>query len=165
MCCHLTLVGSLLSSLSAPSSRRKTSIKKQATPPIGTLLPIGQPWVQIWSSKLTHIQKHHLQLAWSVRAPPRIGPKHVAKPKTLTTMPKYRGLLVRGTVSPIIPNAPWKMPAAPTPAIARPTMNAGELGAAALRMEPAADRCQCAPTFAAWVVSTIAPSKIRMETR
>ena len=32
--------------------------------------------------------------------------------------------------------APWKIPAAPTPAMARPKMNTGELGAEAQRVEP-----------------------------
>jgi hypothetical protein len=35
-----------------------------------------------------YIQKHHLQLAWSVRAPPSGGPKARESPNTLTMTPR-----------------------------------------------------------------------------
>ena len=84
----------------------------------------------------THIQKHHLQLTLLVNAPPKTGPKQVARPNTLTTKPRYIGLFARGTVYLTIPKAPWNSPAAPTPAIARPKMNIGESRAAAQMIEP-----------------------------
>lgn len=69
-----------------------------------------------------------------------IGPKQVANPKTLMTMPKYIGRLSSGAMKPMTPSAPWNIPAAPTPAMARPAINAGELGADAETIDPAA--CQ-----------------------
>jgi hypothetical protein len=41
----------------------------------------------------------------------------------------------------MIVSAPWNNPAAPSPAIARPTMNALELGAAAQIVEPTEKLC------------------------
>ena len=75
--------------------------------------------------------KHHLQLTLLVNAPPKTGPKQVARPNTLTTKLRYIGLFTRGTVYLTIPKAPWNSPAAPTPAIARPKMNIGESRAVA----------------------------------
>ena len=48
----------------------------------------------------------------------------------------YMGLLRRGTSGSMIMADPEKMPAAPRPAIARPTMKAIELGAAPQTAEP-----------------------------
>ena len=39
----------------------------------------------------------------------------------------------------MIPNAPWSKPAAPTPATARPTIKAREVGAEAQTVEPTKD--------------------------
>ena len=88
------------------------------------------------ASQIMYIQKHHLQLISVVKAPPIIGPKHVAIPNALTIIPRYRGLLLKGATNPIITRAPWKIPAEPTPATARPRMNVGEFGAAAQSTDP-----------------------------
>lgn len=90
---RLSLAGS--DSLRSESSRlfnlRKIKIRIHTTTPMGRLLchpssacvaPDGQ------TVKRSYIQKHHLQLARSVRTPPTMGPKHTAMPKTLTTMPR-----------------------------------------------------------------------------
>ena len=87
----------------------------------------------------THIQKHHLQDASCVNAPPITGPMQTLMPKTLVTSPMYIGLFCSGTVSATMFRAPWKRPAAPTPAIARPRMKTAELGAAAHITEPTVD--------------------------
>jgi len=84
----------------------------------------------------THTQKHHLQIACCVKAPPKTGPTQMLMPNTLTTNPKYNGRFSKGTAFVIIFNAPWKSPAAPQPAIARPTMKTDDLRAVAQIIEP-----------------------------
>lgn len=64
------------------------------------------------------------------------GPATLAMPYMPPIRPVYVGRLTSGTVFAIIRIAPEKMPDAPNPAIARPIMNAGELGAAPQRALP-----------------------------
>lgn len=73
-----------------------------------------------------------------------IGPKQVAKPKTLTTMPKCSGRSGRGMMMPVMPEAPFMAASLPHPAIAPPTMNRVDLGAAAHRFDPAVGSCASA---------------------
>ena len=116
---------------------RVASNVKKTTPPMGKLLYKGLAGtVKRKASQLPYIQKHHLQVTSLVKAPPTTGPKHVAMPKALTTIPKYRGLLFKGAMYPMITRAPWNIPAEPTPAMARPTMKVGEFGAAAQSIDP-----------------------------
>lgn len=56
-----------------------------------------------------------------------IGPKQVANPKTPIAMPKYIERLSSNAIKPTTPSAPWIILAVPTPAMARSTMNTGEL--------------------------------------
>ena len=131
------LKGSDLDFVSALLILRVASKVKKTTAPIGKLLFPSQPKLSKFkASQITYIQKHHLQLTSVVKAPPTIGPKHVAIPNALTIIPRYRGLLLKGATNPIITRAPWKIPAEPTPATARPRMNVGEFGAAAQSTDP-----------------------------
>lgn len=52
------------------------------------------------------------------------------------TMPVKIGLLTKGTAYAMMTRAPEKIPADPTPAIARPMMRATEVGAAPQTTEP-----------------------------
>ena len=63
------ITGNRRSGVSSLSSPKKRVTMTATTPPTGTL-----------------IQKNHRQLAWSVSAPPIIGPKQAAAPNELTTM-------------------------------------------------------------------------------
>ena len=53
-----------------------------------------------------YIQKHHLQLTSAVNTPPRMGPKQMAIPNELETMPRKRGLRSRATDNVTILKAP-----------------------------------------------------------
>ena len=65
-----------------------------------------------------------------VKTPPRRGPATDAIPKIAPTSPCSIGLLCSGTRPIMMTIAPEKMPLDPAPAMARPTMNTIELGAA-----------------------------------
>lgn len=71
-----------------------------------------------------------------VKAPPSSGPITEEIPKTAPNRPLYNGLLARGMTDTIRIIAPFIMPAVPTPAIARPMMNAIEFGAAPHSADP-----------------------------
>lgn len=71
----------------------------------------------------THIQKHHLHETFSVMAPPSTGPTVTAIKKTLNTALVYTARCSKATVWLMMPNAPWRAPAAPRPATALPNMN------------------------------------------
>lgn len=58
------------------------------------------------------------------------------KPNRLTTIARKSGLICRVHTYVKMPNAPWRSPAAPNPAMALPAMNAGEEGAAAQTTDP-----------------------------
>ncbi|VTO92675.1 unnamed protein product [Fusarium graminearum] len=58
-------------------------------------------------------------------------------PYILATIAKSNGRFLISTILDIMIIAPQKTPAAPSPAMALPMMNTGELGAAAQSMEPA----------------------------
>ena len=107
MCWSLTFNGKDRSLSASPLSLRKTRTRKKTGPPTGTLLFGASVWkVRSENKEYTYIQKHHLQLTPLVKAPPKTGPKHVARPNTLTTMLRCIGRLARGTVYPTIPRAP-----------------------------------------------------------
>jgi len=59
-----------------------------------------------------------------------MGPQTEATPNIAPNIPWNMGRLWSGIVSTMMITHPLKMPAAPRPAIARPTMKAFELGAA-----------------------------------
>jgi hypothetical protein len=65
-----------------------------------------------------------------VKTPPSSGPAIEAIPYIAPMMPVKTGLFSNGTLYAIITNAPLKIPAEPTPAIARPTISATDEGAA-----------------------------------
>jgi len=75
------------------------------------------------------MKKHHLQVALSVKTPPSNGPATEAMPYMAPMNPVYIGRLTSGTEYATIMSAPENIPALPTPAMARPTMRAIELGA------------------------------------
>lgn len=83
--------------------------------------------------KKSHIQKHHLHVEFP---PPIGGPIHTAMTNTLITIPIYSGLFSSSTAYLIILKAPCRMPAAPRPATALPTINILEDVAAAHRIDP-----------------------------
>jgi hypothetical protein len=58
-------------------------------------------------------------------------------PYILATIARSNGRFLISTILDIMIIAPQKTPAAPSPAMALPMMNTGELGAAAQSMEPA----------------------------
>lgn len=66
-----------------------------------------------------------------MNAPPSSGPATLAIPHMPPTRPNAAGLLRSGNVYEKITMAPENRPAVPTPAKARPTMKALELGARA----------------------------------
>lgn len=69
------------------------------------------------------IQKHHLQLACCVSAPPINGPIILATANTTPTIPEQIGLKCNGTVKKVLITLPPKIPLLPNPAIARPTVS------------------------------------------
>lgn len=85
-------------------------------------------------------QKHHLQLALSVRAPPSKGPTTDEIPNIELMAAMYIGRLDRGTLKPTIVMPPENKAEAPAPAIARPTISITEFLAAAQMMEPNSNR-------------------------
>ena len=64
---------------------------------------------------------------------------HTAKTKTLITMPIYNGLFSNSTTCPMMLRAPWRIPAAPNPAILLPAMNMPEDVAVAQKIVPTVD--------------------------
>ena len=56
-------------------------------------------------------------------------------PNTLMTIPMSSGLRSNSIACPTMAKAPWRIPAAPRPAFAQPTVEVEELGAAAQTME------------------------------
>jgi hypothetical protein len=66
-----------------------------------------------------------------------IGSKQVANPRPLMTMQKNIERFPSGATKPMTPSAPWNIPPAPTPAMALPSIKAGELGAEAEVIDPA----------------------------
>lgn len=72
----------------------------------------------------------------SVKAPPMIGATTDDTAKIIPVIEVSMGRLRRGTSETMIIMAPVKMPAEPIPAIARPTINAVEVGAAPQITEP-----------------------------
>lgn len=84
----------------------------------------------------SYIQKHQRHVTSFVKAPPTRGPIPDMRPKRLTTMAINNGLVFRSQIYVSMPNAPWSSPAAPNPAIARPTMNADDEGAVAQTTDP-----------------------------
>jgi hypothetical protein len=82
------------------------------------------------------IQKIHRQVTLVVKTPPSNGPAIEARPKTAPMAPKYFALFSKGSRSTKTMFEPVVVPAPPIPDMARPTMNAFELGAAAQMIEP-----------------------------
>lgn len=66
-----------------------------------------------------------------------MGPSIDDNPKAMPNIEVNKGRFRRGTSGIVIIIEPEKTPADPKPATARPTMNVGELGAAAHSAEPA----------------------------
>lgn len=81
----------------------------------------------------------HLHETASVKPPPTKGPRTEATPKTVPKTPWNIGRLRSGTMGIIMIMTPEKMPAPPTPAIDRPTMNTIELGAAPQMTDPSSN--------------------------
>lgn len=136
-CLALALRLNERSSLSVPFSRKNARRRTNTGPPIGRLLceiSVSQSPSRVLET--VYIQKHHLQLRLSVKAPPMTGPMHTETPNTLITMPMNNGLRSNSTAYPMMAKAPCSTPAAPRPATARPTINVGEFGAAAQMMDP-----------------------------
>lgn len=80
-------------------------IKKKSTAPMGTLLE-SSAFLSHPEFTVFYIQKHHLQLTSAVNTPPRMGPKQMAIPNELETMPRKRGLRSRATDNVTILKAP-----------------------------------------------------------
>lgn len=117
-----------LRSIVNPSSRslltcKNIKIATIAAPPIG---------------KFT--QKHHRQLTRSVNTPPNNGPATLATPHMAPTNPNAIGRCLSGSVKLKITTLPENNPAVPTPATARPTMNASLDGASAHTRLPTSKR-------------------------
>jgi hypothetical protein len=91
------------------------------------------------------IPKHHLQVAFSVNAPPMNGPAIAATPNTADIIPRCIGLRSSGIILLTIRSPPEKMPEAPKPAIARPRIKASEFGAVVQISDPVSNR-MIAPT-------------------
>jgi hypothetical protein len=72
-----------------------------------------------------------------VKAPPIKGPSTEEIPNTIPNMLWNIGRLARGIIGIMIIMAPEKMPALPKPAMARPKIKTGEVGAAPHIAEPA----------------------------
>ena len=90
------LRGNCLDDWSTPSRWRNRITRTRLTAPKGTLLHKHQlHGAHGLSSNEAYIQKHHLQLTRSVKAPPMTGPQLPATPKTLTTIAIYSGLFSR----------------------------------------------------------------------
>lgn len=115
---------------------KKTRMESRVKLPIGTLLHRMLELDHQAFETRTYIQKHHLQETRSVKVPPRTGPTHTLIPNIPTRNPRCKGLFSITTVYATMPRAPWKRPAAPTPATARPTIKVGELLATAQIIEP-----------------------------
>lgn len=73
---------------------------------------------------------------WSTRESTYNGPATDAMPYIPPIIPMYAGLFLNGTVFATIKMAPLKIPAAPTPAIARPIISAVEFGATPQTSDP-----------------------------
>ena len=80
--------------------------------------------------------RHHLHETWSVKAPPISGQATDAIPYILPNSAPYFALFSSGTEQAMVTKLPAKIPAEPTPAIARPMINAVEFGAAPQINEP-----------------------------
>ena len=78
----------------------------------------------------------YLQVSVLVKAPPIRGPITDEIPKTMPNMLWNIGRLGSGIIGIMIIMAPEKMPALPKPAMARPKINKGEVGAAPHMAEP-----------------------------
>jgi hypothetical protein len=72
----------------------------------------------------------------SASAPPTNGPAIAATPKTADMSPKYAGRRDSGITLVVMRTPPEKIPDAPRPAIARPKINAVELGAVVQIRDP-----------------------------
>ena len=72
----------------------------------------------------------------SVKSPPRGGPVKAATPYMLDKVARNTDILPNGTVKPTIVIPPAQIAAAPIPAVVRPTMNTGEVGAVAQMIQP-----------------------------
>ena len=94
------------STLLALRSLRMRKIRTKAVTRIGKLLLICLVSSRYNMKENTYIQKHHLQLTCSVKVLPIKGPKQAATPKTLRTIPIYRGRFSSGQVYPTILIAP-----------------------------------------------------------
>ena len=133
-----SLMGRLRGAGSTPTSFKNINTRAITSPPIGRLL--DAPYVSIFyrfsEGGSSYIQKHQRQVTSSVNAPPIKGPMPDIRPNILTTIAMNNGLFLKSQIYVSIPNAPCNRPAAPTPAIARPTMKAAEVGAAAHMTEP-----------------------------
>lgn len=72
---------------------------------------------------------HHRQETVFVNAPPMSGPVTAARPYVAPITPVKVALFLGSAAKAIIVYAPDPTPAAPTPAMARPTIRTGEFGA------------------------------------
>jgi hypothetical protein len=82
------------------------------------------------------IKKHHLQVAFSVRAPPTIGATTVPSTYNEVRNPVNNARLSGGVTIAMTERPPETTPAPPMPATARPIMNILELVATPQRSEP-----------------------------
>jgi len=71
-----------------------------------------------------------------VKAPPNSGPTTEDKPNTAPTTPCSTGRLFKGTTYVTTVMIPLNIPAEPSPATARPTINALEVGAEPQMIDP-----------------------------
>lgn len=117
MCLSFSLNVIPVCALSGFLKKKKTV--KRATPPNGRF-----------------IQKHHRQLARSVKTPPSNGPTTEDMPNILDSSEMYNALFLNATEKPMIVIPPEKRAAAPAPAMALPTMSMTEFLAAAQTIDP-----------------------------
>lgn len=80
--------------------------------------------------------KHHLHDTRSVNAPPTKGPATAEIPSIININPLKDALLSRGQEAARTRTEPVMIPAAPHPAMARPTMSELEFGAVAQTRDP-----------------------------
>lgn len=81
-------------------------------------------------------QKHQRQVVRSAIAPPMNGPTIAATPKTADITPKYVARRSSGITMVVTIMEPEKIPAAPSPATARPEIKAAEFELTAQMREP-----------------------------
>lgn len=97
--------------------------------------PFSLSWIGYHLRRLIQKQKRQVNRE-SVSNPPTVGPASVAIEYNPVIIAIPRGLFRSGTTCPKIAKFPVNIPAAAAPAMARPRMRMGELGATAQITEP-----------------------------